>query len=366
MTRRTILVDAAVVAVALTEGLFGLYTSSPAELILTTIAAVGLATRRVSPWLSLVLSLPALFIAGGPIAPIVALGTLAVAGTTPWVLTAAGLVVLVGMLAPWAGYPNINVFVLALVNATMTAGGSIAIGLLLRTRSQLTTTLTELNQTRVSERDSIQREAVATERARLAREMHDVVSHQVSLIAVCSAALQVRTREDETVATAREIRGLAAKTLDELRQMIRVLSAAGAGPTGLEPQPTIDGLDALIAGSRLPVELRTTDLNDLPAPIQRAVFRTVQESLTNVHKHAPGSPLVVVEIRRRHDFVVVTVWNAPGTAPAMDPPLPSSRHGHLGLSQRVSLLGGEFSAAPAADGGYTVSASIPVPPSGLR
>ncbi|MER7101562.1 histidine kinase, partial [Streptomyces humidus] len=200
---------------------------------------------------------------------------------------------------------------------------------------------------------------LARERAQLAREMHDVVSHQVSLIAVQAGALQVAAKDPDARDAARTIRTLSVNTLDELRHMVTLLRASGGRETELTPQPTLADLQQLIANSGI----ETTLSGGLPPGIsttaQRTVYRTVQEALTNVRKHAPGAR---AEVRLWHDarHFGVTVTNTAPTRPSVA--LPSARHGLIGLRERAELLDGTLTAEPTPQGGYTTELRAPTRP----
>jgi signal transduction histidine kinase len=230
------------------------------------------------------------------------------------------------------------------------------LGHMQRTRETLSDRLTEIEEAREHEQLLLTEQALAAERAQLAREMHDVVSHQVSLIAVQAGAMQVKAQDDEGREIASTIRRLAVTTLEELRHMVQVLRASGVGATELTPQPTLEQLDALVAGSGVEAELRVERIVGLDPAAQRAIYRTVQEALTNARKHAPGAT-VQVSVLNWSEGANVTVENPAGSRPVLE--LPSSRHGLLGLRQRAELLGGRFEAGPTPDGGWTVRMWVP-------
>jgi signal transduction histidine kinase len=186
--------------------------------------------------------------------------------------------------------------------------------------------------------------------------MHDVVSHQVSLIAVQAGVLQVGGPDAETRAAGATIRRLSVQTLEELRHMVGVLRASGSRPTELTPQPSLADLHQLIAASGIETELETDLPDGLPPTVQRAVYRTIQEALTNVRKHAPGAT-ATVRIHHRNGTVQATVTNTTPTRPAL--PLPGAHHGLVGLRQRAELLGGTLTAGPTADGGYELRLKLP-------
>jgi signal transduction histidine kinase len=186
--------------------------------------------------------------------------------------------------------------------------------------------------------------------------MHDVVSHQVSLIAVQAGALQVGSPDAEARAAAATIRRLSVQTLEELRHMVGVLRASGSRPTELTPQPSLTDLRRLIDASGIETVLETDLPDGLPPALQRAVYRTVQEALTNVRKHAPGAT-ATVRIRHRGDTLRATVTNTAATRPALR--LPGAHHGLVGLRQRAALLGGTVTSGPTPDGGHTLCLTLP-------
>jgi signal transduction histidine kinase len=230
------------------------------------------------------------------------------------------------------------------------------LGHMQRTREILSDRLMEIEEAREHEQLLLTEQALAAERAQLAREMHDVVSHQVSLIAVQAGAMQVKAQDDESRQIASTIRRLSVTTLEELRHMVQVLRASGVGATELTPQPTLEQLDALVAGSGVEAELRLERIVGLDPAAQRAIYRTVQEAITNARKHAPGAP-VRVSVLNWGEGANVSVENPPGSRPVLE--LPGSRHGLLGLGQRAELLGGHFEAGPTADGGWAVRMWVP-------
>lgn len=357
MNARRIAVDAALIAIALVDGVLGLYRYGALDLALTVVAACGLVLRRRRPWASLLLALPALYIADGPTAAVIALYSLAAATGSIPVLAIGGSAVFVGLTGFWLQYPTVNLLVIFTIYGLMTAGGAIAIGLLQRTRHVLKASLAELREAREHEHERIAREAAANERAHLAREMHDVVSNQVSLIAVQAGGLQVRSADTTTVETARRIRTLAAATLGELRQMVMLLRDDDPQGSDLAPPPSVERLRELLAEQDLPIESRLDLPADLSPAIQRAVYRTVQEGLTNVRKHAPGARVIITATADAQG-ILVEVANSPATE-APSEPLPSAATGHLGLAERAALLGGALETEPLPDGSYVLRMRIP-------
>ncbi|MGW8376617.1 histidine kinase [Streptomyces sp. ODS28] len=207
------------------------------------------------------------------------------------------------------------------------------------------------------------------ERTRIAGEMHDVVSHQVSLMVVHANALEAIAHDpDTTKEAAATIRTAGRQALDELREMIGVLRSTPGEDKGEEadaPQTLRDRVAAMVDSSRaagLHAELLVEgEPRALPDPAERAAHRVVQEGLTNVHKHAPGSDAQV-----RLDYGVgelrVTVANSrPGPKSAGEPLLPSGGHGLIGLGERVRLAGGTMTSGPRPDGGFEIAISLPAP-----
>ncbi|MFD0331108.1 sensor histidine kinase [Streptacidiphilus monticola] len=250
---------------------------------------------------------------------------------------------------------------LAVMYALLTAGAPVAFGLLVHTRRELAVRLDELTRGQERERRLLEQSVLAKERARLAREMHDVVSHQVSLISIQAGALQLRAEDPQAVAeSARTIRQLSVKTLEELRQMVGVLRAAAGGDVSrLTPQPRLDDLPRLVAACGLDAALELPEgLAGFPEPVQRAAYRTVQEGLTNVRKYAPGAD-VVVRLRGEATVLHVTVENGPPSPDAEPLLLPSGGHGLIGLRERAQQLGGSLSARPTPAGGFVLTARLP-------
>ncbi|MFG2826934.1 sensor histidine kinase [Streptomyces sp. NPDC048434] len=200
------------------------------------------------------------------------------------------------------------------------------------------------------------------ERARIAREMHDVVAHRVSLMVIHSGALEVGTAHGEHTTQARLIGEIGRQALDELRQVLGVLRVDECEESAPRaPQPTLNDLSRLVDQSRaagMRIELATSGpCRSLDTTAERTAYRLVQEALTNVHKHA-GTAATRIQLRYVPDELHITVDNELPTAPSTAR-LPSGGHGLVGLRERVTVLGGTFEAGPTPDGGFRVSAVIP-------
>jgi signal transduction histidine kinase len=236
-----------------------------------------------------------------------------------------------------------------------------------------------------AEHEAATRRAVERERTRIAGELHDVVTHNVSVMIVQAGAARQVLAADPAEATAAllavEASGRAAMT--ELRHLLGLLSPVGAGEgtatglapdgaeAGLSPQPGLGQLQPLVdrvTAAGLPVELQVAGVpRALPPGLDLAAFRVVQEALTNVLKHA-GKPRTSVRLDYRETELTVEVADTGRPIPAAGPAvtaLPGSGRGLLGLRARLALYGGELDAGPRPGGGWLVRARLPVdPPAG--
>ncbi|KIQ17623.1 hypothetical protein RU01_09775 [Rhodococcus sp. MEB064] len=357
--RRSLVLTLAFVCISLGDGLFAFQSQTRVDVGLTLLASTALLARRRFPALVFVLTLPGLAFGTtyAYVATLLALGSAAYFVDRRWVIFACGGATF-GANMTWISlYGSFSPIVPTMLTGAVYMAAPIALGVLIKTRQTLTDQLVELE--RVRDRDQLARAelVLSTERARLAREMHDVVSHQVSLIAVQAGALMVSTSNPEVKEASRSIRTLAVRTLDELRQMVSVLRASGGDAQGIDPQPAIGDLSALVAGSGLDVTLTVHVASPLPATIERAVYRTVQEGLTNVLKHAPGST-VLVSVELDDKIVSIEVSNTGATEPLLD--LPSARHGLVGLAERAELLSGHITTARTGHDGFKLSVMLPI------
>ncbi|MFD5075880.1 sensor histidine kinase [Streptomyces sp. NPDC058371] len=228
------------------------------------------------------------------------------------------------------------------------------------------------------------------ERTRIAREMHDVVAHRVSLMVVHAAALQAVARKDpeKAVRNAALVGDMGRQALTELREMLGVLrtgEAARVGPSSAVPLAAV-GVAAAVAASRVVDEVGDgpclEDLEELvgqsaaagmvvdlsvegdvrayTAEVEQTAYRVVQEALTNVHKHAVGAK-TYVRLAHRSSEIAMQVENEPPPEPgsASSAGLPSGGNGLLGMEERVTALGGVFVSGPTDAGGFRVSAVLP-------
>lgn len=351
-----VVTDLALAGAAIVDVIVLLPEWTPFEIALAAVAVLGLLVRRRLPWVAFALVLPGLLVDAMTIAAPIALYSVAVRERRLPPLLVAGAVTFVCFLLPDWQLPELDYLAPSLLYALLYAATPIALGALVRTRSELSDRVAELSAARAAERLRDEQDVLRQERARLSREMHDVVSHQVSLIAVQAGALQVSSPDPAARGAAGVIRSLAVRTLDELRQMVGVLRAEGAPTRGDKPQPTLDDLPRLVADSGLPAELVTDVTTDLAPPLQRAVYRTIQEGLTNARKHAPGAA-VRVSVRTSTATIDVVIENDAPTEPALT--LPSGGAGLRGLRERAELLGGRLAASSEPGGAFRLAVSLP-------
>ncbi len=223
-------VDTGLVALALLDTVLtaSAHHESGAALGTSVLAALALAARRRWPYATFALTLPGLLIADVLIAPLVALYTLAVTSRDRRPILGCAVIAGLAQFAPWPVSASALQWnhkfhtLLSLIYTAEFVGAPVALGLLVQTRQKLRDRLTELTDSRDREQRLLADSVLAQERARLAREMHDVVSHWVSLIAVQAGALRVTTRDGAARESASTIRKLSVRTLEELRHMVGV------------------------------------------------------------------------------------------------------------------------------------------------
>ncbi|WP_149828738.1 sensor histidine kinase [Streptomyces tailanensis] len=221
-----------------------------------------------------------------------------------------------------------------------------------RLRAEQTALLAEMDRT----------QAVVSERARMARELHDIIANHLSAIAIHSTAALSLDDPDTSRQALGVIRENSVEGLAEMRRLIGILRDS-SGDTEPSAAPTLDGLGALLEGARtngLDVTLDAGHSDTLPAPVELAAYRIVQESLTNALKHArPGR--VTVALRQTDGSLDIAVTSPYGDRDG--PSAPGSGAGLVGMRERVALLGGTFEAGPKASAEgkiWAVRATLPV------
>jgi len=225
-----------------------------------------------------------------------------------------------------------------------------------------------IEQEQISQAERARR-VVLEERTRIARELHDVVAHHMSVIAIQAEAAPYRVPDapSELTASFAGIRANALQALAELRRVLGVLRAERDGEAegaAAAPQPTLDRLGDLVAGVRgagLAVQTAVSGTpRPLPPGVELSAYRILQEALSNAMRHAPGSD-VRVEIAYAPAALRLCVVNGPSRAAAST--LPGPGHGLLGMRERAAMLGGDLTAGPTSAGGYAVTAVLPLPQS---
>lgn len=244
--------------------------------------------------------------------------------------------------------------------ATLTV---IAWGMFVRSKRQLMLSLRDRARRAETEAQLRAEQAQRLAREAIAREMHDVLAHRLTLLSVHAGALEFRpdAPQEEIARAAGVIRESAHEALQDLREIIGVLRAGEPDDAG-RPQPTLAALDALVAESReagmkVTLASRVSDPAAVPSSVGRTAYRIAQEALTNARKHAPGTEVTVAVTGAPGDGLVVDVRNP---APEGDVPLvPGSGQGLIGLTERATLAGGRLEHGPVADGGFRVRAWLP-------
>jgi signal transduction histidine kinase len=202
-------------------------------------------------------------------------------------------------------------------------------------------------------------EAVTAERLRIARELHDMVAHSIGVIAIQAGvgARVIDTQPAQARAALATIEAASRDTLAGLRRTLGALRRGDGDPAPLEPVPGLVGLERLIAATGdagVRVELCTAGDGPVPAEIDLTAFRIVQEALTNVVRHAGVDACRVVVERGDHAVMVEVVDDGRGG------PVGVEGHGLIGMRERVTDIGGRFRAGPRAEGGFRVTAWLPV------
>jgi signal transduction histidine kinase len=211
---------------------------------------------------------------------------------------------------------------------------------------------------RRDERAALQaRDAAADERARIARELHDVVGHSVSVMVVQAGAERRVTDSESSRETLEQIEECGRQALGELRRMLGVLRG-GEAPAGRAPTPDLEELDALIAGVReagLSVDVRR---EGEPVPLAPGLgltaYRIVQEGLTNALRHAGAARVEVVVRYAPRELGIDVLDDGPGGE------VNGSGHGLAGMRERVALYGGRIEAGPRREGGFGLRARLPL------
>nr|WP_203720345.1 sensor histidine kinase [Streptomyces anulatus] len=358
---------------------FGTRTPEPFSVLLMVLASVALVLRRRRP-MAVLAATGALsateYILMDPPAPVV-MGTVIALYTvasrtdrpTTW---RVGLLTMGALTAasmffgstPWYSQENLGVF--AWTGMAGAAGDAV------RSRRAFVDAIRERAERAERTREEEARRRVAEERLRIARDLHDVVAHHIALVNVQAgvAAHVMDKRPDQAKEALGHVRDASRSALNELRVTVGLLRQQGDPEAPTEPAPGLAVLGELVGTFRnagLPVEVACSDHgNRLPAAVDLAAYRVIQEALTNVRKHAGAGARAEVSVVRVGATAEVTVLDngrgitgrRPGSAADAD--LDSGGHGLVGMRERVTALGGALTAGPRYGGGFRVHAILPV------
>jgi signal transduction histidine kinase len=242
------------------------------------------------------------------------------------------------------------------------------VGRVVQSRRKLAEQLQARNEELRAEQELFAAESVRYERARIARELHDIVAHCLSVMVVqASAGQRVAAADRDGVAEALEsVAEAAAQAQTEVGRLVELLSSGPTGPAG--PPPGLAMVDELVrraSGSGLAVSCRFAGSCDRLAPAaSEAAYRVVQEALTNALKHAPGAP-VDITVRSQGAEVAVDVVNAPGRQRPSGLERSGGGFGLAGMRDRVAACGGSLTCGPTQAGGWRVSALLPMAPTAV-
>ncbi|MFC7309054.1 sensor histidine kinase [Streptomyces monticola] len=342
----------------------------PLSVALMLLGSVALIFRRRRP-LAVLAATGAVslveVITGEPRAPVamcavIALYTVAASTDRPttWRVGLLTMTVLTGtaMLSgplPWYAQENLGVF--AWTGMAAAAGDAV------RSRRAFVDAIRERAERAERTREEEARRRVAEERLRIARDLHDVVAHHIALVNVQAgvASHVMDKRPDQAKEALAHVREASRSALNELRATVGLLRQTGDPEAPTEPAPGLARLDELLDTFRhagLPVDVARADENaTLPAAVDLAAYRVIQEALTNVRKHAGAGAKAEVSVIRVGPRVEVTVLD---DGPGEDGEPDGSGHGLLGMRERVAALGGSLTAGPRYGGGYRVHAILPV------
>ncbi|MEU7894785.1 sensor histidine kinase [Nonomuraea sp. NPDC049152] len=321
--------------------------------MLTLVAAVTsapVALRRPAPLMSLVLATVVMVWNPYPVYHLTSIGGLAIGGLAVVLCayTVATRVNVVGAVAVWLvptlveiGFKpqpfGIEVLLLPVV---------LVLGQVVRARRRTQSKLTAQAE------QTLAVQAVAEERLRIARELHDVVAHHMSAIAIQSEAVRLRSGGDPVALDTglAEVRAISLEAMSEMRQIVGTLRQS--------PAPGLDRVDELAETVRAAghAVIVTRELGAVPMAVGETAYRILQESLSNAMRHAPGAA-VIVDLRQDDADLLILVSNRP---PRRAVPVSGGGHGITGMRERAELLGGSLEAGPREEGGFEVRARLPL------
>ncbi|MDK0523080.1 histidine kinase [Streptomyces sp. ML-6] len=281
------------------------------------------------------------------------------------VAAVGALAVIVGPVQPYLRPEPDASFAESVAIGTLLSLLVLSLGMVVRSRRQLVLSLRERAHRAEAEAELRAEQAQRLAREVIAREMHDVLAHRLTLLSVHAGALEFRPDAPtaEVARAASVIRDSAHEALQDLREIIGVLRSPGESD-GDRPQPTLATLDSLIAESRsagmkVTLDNRVADPAAAPAATGRTVYRIAQEALTNARKHAPGAEVTVTVTGGPGEGLAIEVRNPAPTGPFAQ--VPGSGQGLIGLTERATLAGGHLDHGPGPDGGFRLRAALPWP-----
>ena len=377
-SRRDLFTDAGVVALALVLGVLVLISDLRKDVTPVPIshevidAACGVVAcaslwwRRHWPFaVALGCVLLGAFSSSATFAGVFALYSLAVHRPVRPALLVAGLWFPSGLVyAVWSGRTDVVSVILLSLLLVAAATSS---GMYVRARRQLVLTLRERALRAEADQRLYAERARMAERTRIAREMHDVLAHRISLVALQAGALKVRPDLPVEVVrdTAELLRSTACQALEELSSVIGMLREdAGREAAPAAPQPTLSDIASLVdqsrrAGAKIDLDMRVARPDAAPAGLGRDAYRIVQEALTNIGKHASGTAGRVEVTGGADSGLHVLVRNRLPVGGGTALPLPRSGAGLLGLQERVTLAGGTLVHGPDGSGDFVVDVTLP-------
>ncbi|MFC5853310.1 histidine kinase [Streptomyces chlorus] len=270
--------------------------------------------------------------------------------------------VLVPLYFWWRPDPELP-YLASIVLLTVLLAAVVGWGMFVRSKRQLMLSLRDRARRAETEARLRAEQAQRGAREAIAREMHDVLAHRLTLLSVHAGALEFRpdAPREEIVRAAGVIRESAHEALQDLREIIGVLRTGESEDAG-RPQPTLAALDTLVtesraAGMKVTLDHRVPASAAVPASVGRTAYRIVQEALTNARKHAPGTEVTVSVTGGPGEGLTVSVHNPPPQGDV--PPVPGAGQGLIGLTERATLAGGTLEHGRTPDGGFEVRARLP-------
>jgi signal transduction histidine kinase len=340
-------------------------------IVLLLLQTLPLAVRSVSPLGSLAVSVAAISfymasgyegVAAGTFSALVILYSVASLADTRQSIIGL-LLAVVGITVYFAtdrGDPGL----VAAVSTYATYAAAWGVGMYLRSRREYTSIVEERAELLESEREVRARQAVADERVRIARELHDMVGHAMNLIVIQAGGAQRVFASNPDVArdSLASIESTGRQALAEMERTLGILRAAEEGDDGLSPQPGLEQVNKLaeqVTQAGVPVEVTIEGVPPalLPASLNLSAYRIVQEALTNVLKHA-GPARARVAIRYASDRLELEITDDGRGMSERDDA--EGRRGLIGMRERVALFGGQLDAGPEPEGGFRVSARLPI------